>query len=105
MINIAIIKTITNQNRFLLWSDIFIFETIHYLSHGISVLINCAIPSPISHTLISYSPCTQYFRKVTVTPENTEGRLIMSQQSLTQFFKSTRNKRKPKDLKVITKQL
>jgi hypothetical protein len=31
---------------------------------------------------------------VTVTPENIEGRLIMSQQSLTQFFKSTSNKRK-----------
>jgi hypothetical protein len=28
------------------------------------------------------------------TPENIEGRLIMSQQSLTQFFKSTSNKRK-----------
>ena len=28
------------------------------------------------------------------TPENIEGRLIMSQQSLTQFFKSTSNNRK-----------
>jgi hypothetical protein len=30
--------------------------------------------------------------KVTVTPENIEDQLIMSQQSLTQFFKSTSNK-------------
>ena len=42
MINIAIIITITNQNHFLLWSDIFIFGTIHYLGQGISVLINKA---------------------------------------------------------------
>ena len=31
-INIVIIKTITNQNRFLLWSDVFIFGTIYYLA-------------------------------------------------------------------------
>jgi hypothetical protein len=30
--------------------------------------------------------------KVTVTTENIENQLIMSQQSLTQFFKSTSNK-------------
>jgi hypothetical protein len=28
----AIIITITNQNRFLLWSDVFIFGTIYYLA-------------------------------------------------------------------------
>ena len=56
MINIAIIITIANQNCFLLWSDIFIFETIHYLGQGISLLINCAIPSPVSDTSLSYSP-------------------------------------------------
>jgi hypothetical protein len=44
MINIAIIITIANQNCFLLWSDVFIFGAIHYLSQGISPLINCAIP-------------------------------------------------------------
>jgi len=72
MTNIAIIITITNQNRFLLWSDIFIFGTIHYLCQGISVLINCAIPSPVSDTSISNSPCTLYFCKATVTPKNIE---------------------------------
>ena len=41
-----------------------------------------------------YYPCTLYLRNVTVTPENVDGRLIMSQQSLTQFFKSTCNKLK-----------
>ena len=56
MINIAIIITIANQNCFLLWSDIFIFGTIHYLGQGISLLINCAIPSPVSDTSLSYSP-------------------------------------------------
>jgi len=30
-----------------------------------------------------------------VTPENIEGRLIISQQRLIQFFKSTSNKQKP----------
>jgi hypothetical protein len=39
MINIVIIITITNQNCFLLWSDVFIFGTIH-LGQGISILIN-----------------------------------------------------------------
>jgi len=58
MINIAIIITITNQNRFLLWSDVFTFGIIHYLSKWISVLINCAIPSPVSDTSIFYKPCT-----------------------------------------------
>ena len=53
MINRAIIITITNQNHFLLWSDVFIFGTIHYLGQGISVLINCYIPIPVSDTLIS----------------------------------------------------
>jgi hypothetical protein len=53
MINIAIIITITNQNRFLLWSDISIFRTIHYLGKGISVLINCVIPTLVSDTLTS----------------------------------------------------
>jgi hypothetical protein len=38
MINIAIIITITNQNRFLPWSELFIFATIHYLDQGISEL-------------------------------------------------------------------
>jgi hypothetical protein len=47
----------------LLWSDVFIFGTIHYLNQGISVLFNCAIPSPDSNTSISYSPCTVYFHK------------------------------------------
>jgi hypothetical protein len=37
MINIATIKTITNQNCFLLWSDVFIFGTIHCLCQGITV--------------------------------------------------------------------
>ena len=55
MINIATIITITNQNCFLLWSDVFIFGTIHCLSQGISVLINCFIPSLASDYLISYS--------------------------------------------------
>ena len=96
IINIAIIISITNQNRFVLWSDVFIFGTIHYLGQGISVLINCAMPSPVSDISISYSPCTLYFHKVKVTPENIEGQLITSQQSLTQFFKSTSNKQKPK---------
>jgi hypothetical protein len=39
MINIAIIITIANQNCFLLWSDVFIFGTIHYLGQGISLLM------------------------------------------------------------------
>jgi hypothetical protein len=39
-------------------------------------------------------PYTLYFHKETVTPENIEGRLIISQQSQTQFFKSKCNKRK-----------
>ena len=56
MINIAIIITIANQNCFLLWSDVFIFGTIHYLGEGISLLINCAIPSPVSDSSLSYSP-------------------------------------------------
>jgi hypothetical protein len=56
MINIAIIITIANQNCFLLWSDVFIFGTIHYLGQGISLLINCAIPSPVFGTSLSYSP-------------------------------------------------
>ena len=55
MINIAIV-TIANQNCFLLWSDVFIFGTIHYLGQGISLLINCAIPSPVFGTSLSYSP-------------------------------------------------
>jgi hypothetical protein len=38
MINIATIKTITNQNCFLLWSDVFIFGTIHFLGQGITVI-------------------------------------------------------------------
>ena len=67
MTNIAIIITITNQNRFLLWSDVFIFGTIHYLCQGISVLINCAIPSPVSDISISNSPCTLYFFKASYT--------------------------------------
>jgi hypothetical protein len=70
MINIAILITITNQNRFLLWSDVFIFRIIHYFDQGISVWINCPIPSPVSDTSISYSPCTLYFCKLTVTPAN-----------------------------------
>jgi hypothetical protein len=37
MINIATIKTITNQNCFLLWSDVFIFGTILCLGKGITV--------------------------------------------------------------------
>ena len=92
IINIAIIISITNQNRFLIWSDVYIFGTIHYLVQWISVLINCTMPSPVSDISISYSPCTLYFHKVKVTPENIECRLITSQQSLTQFFKSTSNK-------------
>ena len=56
MINKATIITITNQNCFLLWSDVFIFGTIRCLGQGISVLINCSIPSRVSDTLISYSP-------------------------------------------------
>jgi hypothetical protein len=56
MINIATIITITNQNCFLLWSDVFFFGTIHCLGQGISVLINCSIPSLVSDNLISYSP-------------------------------------------------
>jgi hypothetical protein len=79
MINIAIIITITNQNRFVLWSDVFIFGTIYYLGQGISVLINCAMPSLVYDTSISYSPCTPYLFEVTVTPENIEGPLITSQ--------------------------
>ena len=39
-------------------------------------------------------PNTLYFHKETATPENIEGRLIISQQSQTQFFKSKCNKRK-----------
>jgi len=61
MINIAIIITITTQNHFLLWSDVFIFGTVHYLGQGISLLINCAKPSLVSDTSISYSPCILYF--------------------------------------------
>jgi hypothetical protein len=56
MIKIATIITITNQNCFLLWSDVFIFGTIHCLGQGISVLINCSIPSLVYDNLISYSP-------------------------------------------------
>ena len=56
MINIATIITVTNQNCFLLWSDVFIFGTNHCLGQGISVLINCSIPSLVSDNLISYSP-------------------------------------------------
>ena len=44
MINIAIIITIANQNCFLLWSDVFIFGTINYLGHGISL---CPVRFPI----------------------------------------------------------
>ena len=39
-------------------------------------------------------PGTLYLSKVTVTPENIEDPLIMTQQSLTQFFNTTSNKRK-----------
>jgi len=56
MINVAIIITITNQNCFLLCSDVFIFGTIHYLGQGISLLINCAIPSLVSDTHVLRSP-------------------------------------------------
>ena len=56
MINISIIITIAIQNCFLLWSDVFIFGTIHYLDEGISLLINCAIPSPVSDSSLSYRP-------------------------------------------------
>jgi hypothetical protein len=56
MLNIATIITITNQNCFLLWSDVFVFGTIHCLGQGISILINCSIPSLVSDNLISYSP-------------------------------------------------
>ena len=56
MINIATIIIITNQNCFLLWSDVFIFGTIQCLGQGILVLINCSISSLVSDNLISYSP-------------------------------------------------
>ena len=58
-------------------------------------MLNCDKPSLVYDTSISYSLCTLYFRKVTVTPEHIEGPLIMSQSNLTQFFKSTSNKRNP----------
>ena len=48
-----------------------------------------------SIVLYPLSSCTLFFRKVTVTLENIESQLITNQQSLTQFFKSTSNKRKP----------
>jgi hypothetical protein len=56
MINIAFIITIIYQNRFLLWSDVVIFRTIHYLGQWISVLNNSAMPSLVYNTSISYSP-------------------------------------------------
>ena len=51
-------------------------------------------PDQIRSDSFNTAPVLLYFRKVTVTSENIEGRLIMSQQSLTPFFKSTSKKRK-----------
>jgi hypothetical protein len=68
MINIATIKTITNQNCFLLWSDVFIFGTILCLGDGITVYSSIVLcPVRFSDTLISYRPRThvrgrQYWR-------------------------------------------
>jgi len=74
----------------------FIFGTIHSLSWPRDIGIDqlCYNQSSLRYFKL-LQQCTLYFCKVTVTPKNIEDGLIMSQQSLTQFFKSTSNKRKP----------
>jgi len=96
MINISTIKTITNQNCFLLWSDVFIFGTIHCFGLGITVYSSIVL-YPVGFPIL-WSPTDPGLTfkgdsvNVTVTLENIEDQLIMSQQSLTQLFKSTTNK-------------
>ena len=49
-------NTVPDWVTFPIDEAIFIFGTIYCLGQGISVLINCSIPSLVSDNLISYSP-------------------------------------------------